>query len=79
MSWDEDDYLEDEWVEDDSDDEDDGLICPSCRAEVHEDTQQCPQCGDWITPVYPGEETRRWIWTVAALLVILAFLLFIVF
>ena len=54
-----DDLLDEEWIDDEGDDEDDLLLCPSCRASVHEDTQQCPHCGDWITPIYPGERTMK--------------------
>jgi uncharacterized paraquat-inducible protein A len=58
------------WVDDDGDPNDDMLVCPSCGAAVHEDTQQCPQCGDWITPVWPKSHSRQWIWVLAAVLVI---------
>lgn len=75
MSWEDEDYMDEDWVDDEGDDEDDLLICPSCRAEVHEDTQQCPHCGDWITPAYPSETIKQWIWKIAALLIILSFLL----
>lgn len=79
MSWDED-YADEEWVDDeDNDDVDDILLCPNCREDVHEDTQQCPHCGDWITPVYPGEETKQWIWKVVVLLILLSFLIMIAF
>lgn len=71
-----DEYAEEEWVEDDeADPEDDVLLCPSCRQSVHEDTQQCPHCGDWIVPVWPGQRVKHIIWVVAAGLVILAFIL----
>jgi hypothetical protein len=43
----------------DSDDFDDGphdepdeadlATCPACGAEVYEDAEQCPVCGEWIT------------------------------
>lgn len=70
------DDFEYEWVDDDADDTaDDLLVCPSCRADVHEDTQQCPHCGDWITPVYPNEHRWRRVWIVAVILLLLAFLL----
>lgn len=71
------DQADEEWVDDDGggDDEDDVLECPSCRESVHEDTQQCPRCGDWIVPVYPGERRKRVIWIVAAVLVLAAFTL----
>lgn len=79
MSWDED-YADEEWVDDEDDDSiDDLLVCPNCRTDVHEDTQQCPHCGDWITPIYPGETAKQWIWKAVALLVILAFLIMIAF
>ena len=73
-----DDDLED-WVEDEvDDDEPDVLQCPSCKQMVHEDTQQCPHCGDWITPVYPGRASRKLIWAIAVVMVILAFVIMMV-
>ena len=56
-----------EWIEDEGEDSDEAdlLLCPSCRRLVHEDTQQCPSCGDWITPVYPSGGARHWVWVVA--------------
>ena len=73
MTWNE--YPDEEWVEDTEDGEEDLLVCPSCRAKVHEDTQQCPQCGDWIVPVYPDAHWKRWVWLVAVILIVLAFIL----
>ncbi len=66
---------DEEWVDEDDDSDDDLLVCPACRAAVHEDTQQCPYCGDWITPVYPSGGARHWVWVIAVVLVITAFLL----
>ncbi len=73
-----DDYPDEEWVEDDGDEEDDLLACPSCHQPVHEDTQQCPHCGDWITPEYPGTRPKRWIWAVAVLAVIFGLLAWLI-
>lgn len=76
-----DDYADEEWVEDEGDDDDcrdasvDLLACPNCRCAVHEDTQQCPHCGDWIVPVWPQQTGKRLIWIVAAGLVILAMIM----
>ncbi len=79
MSWDEE-YADEEWVDDeDEDGVDDILLCPNCREDVHEDTQQCPHCGDWITPVYPSEAAKQWIWKVVVLLILLSFLMMIAF
>lgn len=68
---------DDEWTEDE-DSSDDLMECPSCRREVHEDTQQCPHCGDWIEPVYPGERRKRRWWIVAVALLILSWILVVV-
>ena len=79
MTWDDDD-ADEEWVEDDeSEDADDLLECPSCGRQVHQDTQQCPYCGDWITPVYPHYRSKRWAWAAVAILLILSMVLWTVF
>lgn len=70
MTYDEDDLLDEEWVEDESDSGDDLLLCPNCRQFVHEDTQQCPHCGNWITPVYPQGKGKRFLWIVVVILLI---------
>ena len=66
------DYPDEEWVEDEGDSDDDLLTCPSCGRAVHEDTQQCPYCGDWIIPVFSESRSKRLIWIVAAILLIIA-------
>ena len=74
MSWEED-AADEDWVEDEGgdSDENDLLHCPNCHKEVHEDTQQCPYCREWITPVDRRGTRNRWVWIVAAILLILAF------
>ncbi len=74
-----DDYADEEWVDDEDASQDDLLSCPSCRQLVHEDTQQCPHCGDWITPVDRTSPWPRIVWVVAVALVILSFGLMTVF
>ena len=70
---------DEEWTEEDENEDDVLLVCPSCRQAVHEDTQQCPYCGDWIVPEYPSDPRKRFLWVVAAMLVILALILITVF
>lgn len=70
-----DDYADEEWVDDEDDSGDDLLTCPACQNAVHEDTQQCPHCGDWITPVYATGSWKRTVWVLAVLLIILSFTL----
>ena len=78
MSWtdldDDEEWAEDEEADDsDMDDSDaDLLSCPSCGKAVHEDTQQCPHCGDWITPIHADKPWKRAVWAVAAVLVIIS-------
>jgi predicted nucleic acid-binding Zn ribbon protein len=73
-----DDHPDEEWVDDQNDSEDDLLTCPSCREPVHEDTQQCPHCGDWIIPVYPERPWKRALWLLAAILALIAIIIWAV-
>lgn len=51
------------------------MICPACRAAVTEDTQKCPHCGDWITPIDPSAGGwRRWVFIAVVLLMLYAIL-----
>lgn len=72
-------YPDEEWVDEEEDSADDLLCCPSCSRPVHEDTQQCPHCGDWITPVYPKTRWKRVVWLAAAGFVLLALIMGVVF
>jgi len=70
---------EKEWPDEEEDDLDDSsadlLQCPSCGAAVHEETQRCPNCGEWITPVHSAPTWRRAAWFIGALIVILGLIL----
>lgn len=63
MSRDQDDSPEDEWSPEwqdeneygSEDDEEPTVPCPHCRAEIHEDAQQCPVCGEFIS----AEDSHR--------------------
>ncbi len=69
------DLPDEEWVEDQGDEEDVYLACPACHRLIHEDTQQCPYCGDWIIPVDPAGASKRWIAAVIVLLLVTALVL----
>ncbi|WP_158633562.1 hypothetical protein [Tautonia sociabilis] len=64
----EDDLLEPNEEEDD--DEESGVLpCPSCGAEVFEDAERCPHCGDFIVGRrLRAWEGRPWWWIVLGLL-----------
>lgn len=50
----------DDWPEEDDDDEA-VVACPNCRAEVYEDAERCPACGEWITtPTHPLAGRPSW-------------------
>ncbi|MGC1273362.1 MAG: zinc-ribbon domain-containing protein [Planctomycetaceae bacterium] len=42
--WDDDDDPDD-WPQDD---DSSVVTCPNCGADVYEDAEQCPSCGEWI-------------------------------
>jgi len=67
-----DDPLADDLYDDEQDEA--TLLCPTCGADVHEDTQQCPYCGDWITPLAVAAGRRHWIWIAAAIAAAIALL-----
>lgn len=69
--------MDDDSIDEEADEGDDLLQCPSCRRDVHEETQQCPHCGDWIEPVYAGETRKKRVWIAAAALLIVAWLLMV--
>lgn len=69
VDWEDDEEVE---VEEEGDSDADLLTCPTCRGAVHEDTQQCPHCGDWITPVDESGTIKRVVWIAAAILGIVA-------
>lgn len=53
------------------------MYCPSCGAAVIPDTSKCPNCGDWMTPVFRrpgGIAWRRWLFVFAVLLMLLMLL-----
>lgn len=66
---------EEEWVEEEEDADGDLLVCPSCHRSVHEETQQCPHCGDWIIPAYPESRGGRFVWGVVVGLMIISLLM----
>lgn len=54
------------------------MECPSCGAQVSEDSAKCPVCGDWITPIEPsGAFSKKWWLAVAVLLMLYAMFTFI--
>ena len=72
---------EPEWspdFEDDDEPEDDQLPCPSCGAMVYDDTDRCPHCGDWIMPLASAAGRKSRLWIVAAILVIIAMVIWAV-
>lgn len=58
----------DDWGND-PDDEVEELSCPNCGASVYEETQQCPHCGDWITPLAAAARRPIWIRVVGGVVV----------
>ncbi len=76
QQYDSDEYLDDyeDFDDDITDDheEADLVECPECRAEVYEDSVQCPICGSYITHSTSVWKGKSLPWVVLGLLGIIA-------
>jgi hypothetical protein len=55
-----------------SDEEDDTTIpCPCCRREIHEDSPQCPHCGQYLSEEDARATQKPWLIIVGVLLCLL--------
>ena len=53
-------------------DEDEATIpCPNCKREIHEDSQQCPGCGHYLTDEDELPRSHRPWWLILGVLVCL--------
>jgi hypothetical protein len=49
-------------------DEDEPTIpCPYCREEIHEDSQQCPRCGNYLSAEDAPPSRKPW-WVVVGVI-----------
>lgn len=72
-----DDDLDDEGY---TDDESSELIsCPQCRAEIHEESEQCPVCGTYVIHGTSFWSGRSWLWIAFGALGIAAVILVLLF
>jgi hypothetical protein len=46
--------------------------CPYCRAEILEDTEQCPRCGRYISDEDAPRQSRGGVWIIVMILALLA-------
>ena len=60
-----DDY--DDWPDGGDPDESGVAACPKCGADVYEDAEQCPLCGEWITHSTHPLSGRPWWFVLAGL------------
>jgi len=40
---------EDDWGNAGDDDEEPTIPCPHCKRQIHEESQRCPYCGDYLS------------------------------
>lgn len=60
-------------------DRDDTMPCPHCRAEIYDESEQCPSCGQYITiDTSPFNSAPAWV-RVLFVLIILAIVLSLAF
>jgi uncharacterized paraquat-inducible protein A len=61
---------EDVWDEDGgNNDEETTIPCPQCRRQIHEESQRCPYCGNYITEEDAVPAHKPWWIIVGTLLV----------
>ncbi len=54
-----------------ADDEEPTVSCPYCRAEVHEDAQRCPHCGEYISDEDMRPAARKPGWIIVGVLAVM--------
>ena len=80
------DSWDDEWSDDDydvdsfDDDESETVECPNCGADIYEDVDRCPVCGDFVvhSSAYVWQNRPTW-WVVLGLIGILAVIVALAF
>ncbi len=59
----------------DDDEAVDTVACGNCGAEVYEEAEQCPHCGEWITHSTAAHTTKPLWWQIIGVLGIIAVIL----
>lgn len=61
-----------DWSNDADDDAVDLVPCPHCGAEIYEDAEQCPICGEYVIRT---STNVPWFWKATAIILVIAMLL----
>lgn len=61
---------DDDWEDDGDDGEEPTIPCPHCRREIHEESQCCPYCGNYISEEDAPPQRKPWWIIVGAVLVL---------
>ncbi len=69
MSFD-DDYADEFDLSDEAENGDDLLACPSCGMMIYDDSEKCPYCKNWITPMAAHARTPAWVRLTGAVVVV---------
>ena len=56
----------------DDDDEEPTIPCPYCKRLIHEESQRCPHCGNYISDEDAAPARKPWWIIIGVLLVLLA-------
>jgi hypothetical protein len=66
---------EDGWAPDDPDDDENDVVpCPRCGAEMYDDAEWCPTCGEYVVHRTSAWHGKPWWWVILGLAGILAVL-----
>ena len=64
------DYLEEDFDDDNDGDDEPTIPCPYCKRQVHEDCQRCPYCEQYISEEDAPTGRKPW-WIVAGVILCL--------
>ncbi len=48
------------WTDDDEERDEPTIPCPYCRQPIHEESQRCPRCGNWISEENSPPSRKPW-------------------
>ena len=74
---DDDDWNDEKSLPDQEDSDEDTILCPYCRREIHEDAERCPYCEHYISEEDTTPTAKPWWFVIGFLLCLVVIYLWI--